>query len=118
MASKKKTKRAPSRAGGAAHKIWLAGLGALASAEEEGGKLFERLVRRGRAYRGDAGETLDDAGERVRETVAGVRGRAGETWKRVEHAFDQLPADSRRKLVEGLEALLHTTPRTEGWDDV
>jgi len=30
------------------HRIWLAGLGALAAAEEEGGKIFSRLVERGR----------------------------------------------------------------------
>jgi poly(hydroxyalkanoate) granule-associated protein len=30
------------------HRIWLAGLGALAAAEEEGSKLFTRLVDRGR----------------------------------------------------------------------
>src|SRR3954451_6809392 len=30
------------------HRIWLAGLGALAAAEEEGGKVFSRLVERGR----------------------------------------------------------------------
>ncbi len=33
-----------------ANKIWLAGLGALAVAEEEGGKLFTNLVKRGRQY--------------------------------------------------------------------
>ena len=31
-----------------AHRIWLAGLGALAAAEEEGVKVFSRLVDRGR----------------------------------------------------------------------
>ena len=30
------------------HRIWLAGLGALSAAEEEGGKIFTRLVERGR----------------------------------------------------------------------
>src|ERR1700709_1999581 len=30
------------------HRVWLAGLGALAAAEEEGGKIFSRLVERGR----------------------------------------------------------------------
>lgn len=30
------------------HRIWLAGLGALAAAEEEGSKIFSRLVERGR----------------------------------------------------------------------
>lgn len=34
----------------AAHKIWLAGLGALSTAEEEGTKLFNRLVDRGKDF--------------------------------------------------------------------
>ena len=33
-----------------AHRIWLAGLGALAAAGEEGTKMFDRLVDRGREY--------------------------------------------------------------------
>lgn len=37
----------PREARESAQKIWLAGLGALAVAEEEGGHLFERLVQRG-----------------------------------------------------------------------
>jgi parallel beta-helix repeat protein len=30
-----------------AHKVWLAGLGALAMAEEEGGRLFKNLIEKG-----------------------------------------------------------------------
>lgn len=33
-----------------AHRIWLAGLGALAAAGEEGTRMFDRLVDRGREY--------------------------------------------------------------------
>ena len=32
------------------HKVWLAGLGALATVEEEGTKLFNRLVDRGQEF--------------------------------------------------------------------
>ncbi len=38
-----------------ANKIWLAGLGALAVAQEEGGKLFATLVKRGRQYESKVG---------------------------------------------------------------
>ncbi len=38
-----------------ANKIWLAGLGALAVAQEEGGKLFANLVKRGRQYESKVG---------------------------------------------------------------
>lgn len=37
------------------HKVWLAGLGALAIAEQEGSDLFQRLVRRGREIEKEAG---------------------------------------------------------------
>jgi poly(hydroxyalkanoate) granule-associated protein len=33
-----------------AHRVWLAGLGALAAAGEEGTRMFDRLVDRGREY--------------------------------------------------------------------
>jgi poly(hydroxyalkanoate) granule-associated protein len=33
-----------------ARNVWLAGVGALAMAEDEGGKLFEQLVKRGSTY--------------------------------------------------------------------
>ena len=49
-----------------AHKIWLAGLGALSAAEEEGGKLFKNLVSRG--------EDLETRGRReVKSTVKDVK---------------------------------------------
>ena len=48
-----------------AHRIWLAGLGALAAAGEEGTKMFDRLVDRGREYetrgRDEARKQYEDA---------------------------------------------------------
>ncbi len=48
-----------------AHKVWLAGLGALALAQEEGGKLFETLVKRGRDVETRGTHTIRDAGDRA-----------------------------------------------------
>ena len=66
-----------------AHKIWLAGLGALAAAEEEGTKVFNRLVDRGRDVesrgKGDFQETVDRAKAKVDEAKAKV-GDTVETW--------------------------------------
>jgi poly(hydroxyalkanoate) granule-associated protein len=42
-----------------AHDIWLAGLGALTLAEEEGGKLFRTLVKRGAALEAKNVERLE-----------------------------------------------------------
>lgn len=65
--------------------IWLAGLGAFARAEEEGGKLFDNLVKIGEDLEVKTREIADN-------TVGEVRGRvlekATDTRERVERAFD------------------------------
>lgn len=65
--------------------IWLAGLGAFAKAEEEGGKLFDNLVKIGEDLESKTREIADN-------TVGEVRGRvldkATDTRERVERAFD------------------------------
>ena len=65
--------------------IWLAGLGAFAKAEEEGGKLFDNLVKIGEDLESKTREIAD-------HTVGEVRGRvldkATDTRERVERAFD------------------------------
>ncbi len=66
-----------------AHKIWLAGLGALAAAEEEGGKLFKSLV--------DRGEELENRGRReVESTVKEVKSGVKKTVGKVEDVWEDL----------------------------
>ncbi|HEY0784136.1 MAG TPA: phasin family protein [Thermoanaerobaculia bacterium] len=75
-----------------AHRIWLAGLGALAAAEEEGTKLFSRLVERGREVEsrgkvevdkakakaeGSLGDLGDKLGSRIDETLTATLHRLG-----------------------------------------
>ena len=43
-----------------ARRVWLAGLGALAAAGEEGSKMFSRLVERGRDYEGKGRTTVNE----------------------------------------------------------
>jgi poly(hydroxyalkanoate) granule-associated protein len=66
-----------------AHKIWLAGLGALAAAEKEGAKVFNRLVERGREVESkgkvDFKEQVDNAKVQVDKAKAKVEG-AVEDW--------------------------------------
>lgn len=66
--------------------IWLAGLGAFARAEEEGGKLFDNLVKIGEDLESKTREIADN-------TVGEVRGRvlekASDTREKVERAFDE-----------------------------
>ncbi|MFP4228459.1 MAG: phasin family protein [Salinivenus sp.] len=47
--------------------VWLAGLGALATVEEEGTKLFQRLVDRGKDFEEDRRAELKEASEKARE---------------------------------------------------
>jgi poly(hydroxyalkanoate) granule-associated protein len=47
--------------------VWLAGLGALATVEEEGTKLFGSLVDRGKEFEKDRRESLKEITEKARE---------------------------------------------------
>lgn len=47
--------------------VWLAGLGALATVEEEGTKLFNRLVDRGKEFEDERQDELEAASETARE---------------------------------------------------
>src|SRR5947209_15946652 len=57
----------------AGRNLWLASLGAVAKAEEEGRDLFDRLVERGRPLeerrRHQLDHALDKMGDRTQETV-------------------------------------------------
>jgi len=60
--------------------IWLAGLGAFAKAQEEGGKLFEALVKEGEAVQNRASKSAQEA-------LTDVRGKATGTWDKLEQVF-------------------------------
>ncbi len=65
-----------------AHQIWLAGLGAFARAQAEGGRLFESLVR-------DGHEIEERTRRAAGDTVESVRGRTGGQWDRIERVFEE-----------------------------
>jgi len=99
-----------------AHKIWLAGLGALAAAEQEGTKMFNRLVDRGRDVesRGkvDFKEQVDQAKVKVDKAKAKVED-AVESWsgkvdEAVTSALHRLGVPTReeiRTLTQRVEEL-------------
>jgi len=76
-----------------AQQIWQAGLGAFAKAQEEGGRVFSKLVKDGtdlqKRSRGKAGEKV--AG--VRETVSGladdIGSKASGSWDKLEQVFEE-----------------------------
>lgn len=61
--------------------IWLAGLGAYAKAQEEGGKIFEALVQEGEALQAKTRQSAD-------EKIAAVTDKTAGTWGRLEQVFE------------------------------
>ncbi len=82
---KAKTKELQGDLMDSAHKIWLAGLGALAFAEEEGGKMFKNLVEKGEGFEAKGKEQV----EKARGAVAGVRTVAESYWETLERTVDE-----------------------------
>jgi poly(hydroxyalkanoate) granule-associated protein len=77
-----------------AHEVFLAGLGAAAYTQEEGGRLFDRLVTRGRKVEAE-GKKKVTAGKKQIDTVT----------KKANKAFDKISGelDGRlQKLVQRL----------------
>ena len=75
-----------------AQQIWLAGLGAFAKAQAEGGKLFDSLVKEGTALdaktRKFTQAKVDEARGNVESTLGQVRERSQETWDKLEKVFE------------------------------
>ena len=77
-------------------KVWLAGLGALAQAEKQGGKLFKTLVKKGKKYE----VLIPIAGDAVKGSVKAARKQANDAFQGMEAAFDrQVKAAMKRAGV-------------------
>jgi poly(hydroxyalkanoate) granule-associated protein len=75
-----------------AQQIWMAGVGAFTRAQGEGSKLFEALVKEGmnieKTTRQLAGGRVDAVRDAMEDRVGDVRGRASDTWDRLEKVFE------------------------------
>ena len=60
-----------------AHKVWLAGLGAVAMADEEGGKLFSNLLETGQKLESKSKQQV----EKAKGTVSGMKTVAESYWE-------------------------------------
>lgn len=77
-----------------ATRVWLAGVGALAMAGEEGSKLFNSLVERGQSY-----EKKDDKPtDGVKNAMGSMRDQVDEIWSKVEGSFNERVAKALEKL--------------------
>ena len=112
-----------------AQQIWLAGLGAFSKAQEEGGKVFEALVKEGvslqRKTQSAAEEKISDVTSKMSTMAGDVTAKAGQQWDKLESIFEERTAkamsrlgvptkkdfDALTKRVEELSAKLAKQPK-------
>lgn len=110
-------KNSPSQLGSAikdsAQQIWLAGLGAFSKAQEEGGKVFETLVKEGlgiqRKTQVAAEEKISEATGKMASMATDISSKAAGQWDKLENIFEDRVAKALSKLgvpsARDLEAL-------------
>ena len=85
-----------------AHQIWLAGLGAFAKAQGEGGKLFDTLIKEGanlqKKTQAVAEEKLGDVAGKMTAMAGEVGHKANAQWDKLEGIFEQRTARAMGKL--------------------
>jgi len=97
-----------------AHLIWLAGLGAFAKVGEEGGKLFETLIKEGEKVEKKARDAASATLEEVQEKTGETRGKVADTWDKVEQLFeDRLARVLNRMGVPSHDELQALTQRVD-----
>src|SRR5688500_760448 len=85
-----------------AQQIWLAGMGAFAKAQEEGGKVFEALVKEGsklqKKTQGLAEDKIGEVTGKMSAMADTVTAKAGQNWDKLEAIFEQRTAKAMNKL--------------------
>ena len=112
-ADKKSNAQLSSTVKDSAQQIWLAGLGAFSKAQEEGGKVFEALVKEGlsiqRKTQAAAEEKITEATSRVTSMASDIGSRAQGQWDKLENIFEDRVAKALSKLgvpsAQDLQAL-------------
>ena len=72
-----------------AQQIWQAGLGAFAKAQEEGGRVFSKLVKEGTEFQKSAEDKVADVGDSVSKLADGVGKQASGSWDKLEQVFEE-----------------------------
>jgi len=81
-----------------ARQIWLAGLGAYNKAEEDTGKIFEKLVKEGEELENMTRGAVEKRFKAVEDRVEGVKERATGTFGKLESVFDQRVSAALERL--------------------
>lgn len=81
-----------------ARQIWLAGLGAYNKAEEDTGKIFDKLVKEGEEIENLTRDVVEKQFKAVEDKVEGVREKASGTIGKLESVFDQRVSSALERL--------------------
>jgi poly(hydroxyalkanoate) granule-associated protein len=75
------------------HEIWQAGLGAFSKAQEEGGKMFSKLVKEGselqKRTQKNTEEKMYDATDAASKVATRVSKQASDSWDKLERMFEE-----------------------------
>ena len=106
--SKNKPTSQPDKPTPPAQHVWLAGLGAMAKAQEQGSKAIEALVNDGLAFQrksqAEAQQRLHEATERLSHMATGFGEQASGRVDKLEHLFEDRVAKALHRL--GMPSLL------------
>jgi poly(hydroxyalkanoate) granule-associated protein len=85
-----------------AQQIWLAGMGAFSKAQEEGGKVFDTLVKEGlslqKKTQGIAEDKISEVTGKMSAMADTVTAKAGQNWDKLETIFEARTAKAMNKL--------------------
>jgi poly(hydroxyalkanoate) granule-associated protein len=97
-----------------AHKVWLAGLGAVSVAEEKGSEFFQRLVKKGEKYEERRKEQVEKIFDRVKDGVEEAREEVGARWQQLGDSLDRRVTQAVERLgVPTREEISKLTRRVE-----
>ncbi|MEJ5991379.1 phasin family protein [Ramlibacter sp. PS3R-8] len=85
-----------------AQQIWLAGLGAFSKAQQEGGRVFEALVKEGvglqRKTQSVAEDKLAEASSRMTSMAGDFTAKAAGQWDKLEGIFEERVSRALKRL--------------------
>ena len=84
--TKAETETSEARSG--PQRVWLASLGVVEVALQNGGRLFDYLVDQGESFEARHQEDFDGAKQRASEAGRGARDKVQATWERVSSSVD------------------------------
>lgn len=116
--AEKKTQKSQNEIRESMHKVWLAGLGAIATAEEEGKELLGKLEVESRELFGklvEKGEAFESRNrERFDKSVESARGEAEKRWHQVGEEIDERVSATMERLgVPTRDEIRNLTRRVE-----